>query len=216
MPGIVRAGADAAEARVAQLPRRPLGEVDVRRVDCRVADHVDPGVLDGVLRDRRHADRDLLLVFRLLLGGHGDGRHLKTERRIVLGRCGWRWGAAAPCIAAGHASATTARPACGLHRRRGHQTARKHAKHERQKEDRNPMGTSAPLCIRLRPAPTWDLFTESPNCGLQAQEIVRCDSKRDRALGPGGPRFRGYATRRCSQLAVVDPSHAASAISQAP
>ncbi len=44
--GIVRAGADAPETGVAQLPRRPLREERIRGVDGRLADDVDAGILD--------------------------------------------------------------------------------------------------------------------------------------------------------------------------
>ena len=83
---IVRARADAAEARVAQFSRRPLGKEGVRRKDRGLTDDVDAGAVDGVFRHGCDADRNPLLVLRLLLRCDRDRWHAETDGWIILRR----------------------------------------------------------------------------------------------------------------------------------
>ncbi len=83
---VVRARADAAEAGVAQLARRPLGEHGVRRQDGGLAHQADAGGVDGLAGDGGDADRHLLAILGLLLRGHRDRWHLEAEGVILGGR----------------------------------------------------------------------------------------------------------------------------------
>jgi hypothetical protein len=80
--GIGRARPDAAEARVAQLPRGEVGEIGVRRVDGRLANGGHAAVPQRIERDDADADRQALWIGRLLLGGDGHGRQRDLPGRL--------------------------------------------------------------------------------------------------------------------------------------
>src|SRR5262249_36099506 len=91
--GIRRARADAAEARLAELAGREVGEERVWRVYRRLADCRHAAVPQRVERNGREADGKSLRVGRLFLrrDGHRRQRHLSRRLTVALGRGpGWR------------------------------------------------------------------------------------------------------------------------------
>src|SRR5439155_1103025 len=81
---VVRAGADTAEARVAQLARGELAEEDVGRELAGLADAPDAGVLQRLAGDGGHTDRCSLNIFRLLLRGDRNGGQPKPQGAVFL------------------------------------------------------------------------------------------------------------------------------------